>query len=82
MAEEALVQGLSVLASASEPSGDGGLPVAKDPRGLGRIQPFGQRSEHHGDLMGRGFQTVQGSVAPGSEGSAASLTAKGINDSV
>ena len=43
VAEEALVQSLSVLACAGEPGGDGGLTVAEDPFGGGRIQPFGQR---------------------------------------
>ena len=55
MGEEALVQGLSVLTCAPEPGGDGGLPVAEDPFGRGRVQPFGQRREHHGDLLRRGF---------------------------
>ena len=79
IAEEALVQGLSVLACTSKPGGDGGLTVAEDPFGSRRVQPFGQRREHHGDLVGRGFQTVQGSVASGTERGAASLTAKGLD---
>jgi hypothetical protein len=28
---------------------DGGLSVAEDPFGRGRIQPFSQRGEHHGN---------------------------------
>ena len=75
-AEEVLVQGLSMLASARQPGGDGGLPKAEDPLGSRRIQPFGQRREHHGDLLGRGFQTIQGSVASSTEGGAARLTRK------
>ena len=43
MAEEALVQGLGVLASTSQPGGDGGLSIAEDTLGRRRIQPFGQR---------------------------------------
>jgi hypothetical protein len=79
MAEGALVQGLSVLASASQPGGDGGLPVAEDPLGGGSIQPFGERSQHHCYLVRGGFQTVQGGVVPSSEGGAAGLTAKGLD---
>jgi hypothetical protein len=77
--EEALVQGLCMLPSAREPGGDGGLTVAEHTLSSGRIQPFGQRREHHGDLARGSFQTVQGSVAPGSEGSAASETSKGLD---
>jgi hypothetical protein len=79
MAEEALVQGVRVLASTGQPGGDGGLSKAEDPFGSRRIQPFGQCREHDGDLVRRGFQPVQGSVAPGSEGGAAGLTAKGLD---
>ena len=79
MAEEALVQGVCVLASTGEPGGDGGLSEAEDPLGRGRVQPFGQRREHHGDLVGRGFQTIQGRVASGTEGGAAGLAAKGLD---
>jgi hypothetical protein len=42
MAEEALVQGLCVLTSTSQPRGDGGLPVAKDTLGGGSVQSFSQ----------------------------------------
>jgi hypothetical protein len=77
--EEALVQGLCMLSSASEPGSDGGLTVAEHALSCGRIQPFGQRREHHGDLVRGSFQAVQGSGAPGSEGGAASLTAKGLD---
>jgi len=55
------------------------LPVAEDPFSGGRVQPFGQRSEHHGDLLGGSFQTVQGGVASSTEGGAASLTAKRLD---
>ena len=37
------------------------------------------RDPHHCDLMRGGFQTVQGSVAPGSESSTAGLTAKSLD---
>ena len=70
---------LCVLASASEPPGDGGLTVAEDPFSRGSIQSFSQRSEHHGDLLGRGFQTIQRGVASGSARAVAGLTAKGLN---
>jgi hypothetical protein len=69
-----LVQGLSVFASASEPRGDGGLSVAEDPFGGGSIQAFGECREYHGDVMGRGFQSVQGSIESGTEGGMAGLT--------
>src|SRR5713226_3567624 len=58
--ESALVQRLSVLASAGQPGGDGGLSVAEDPLGGGSIQSFGQRRQHHCDLLRGSFQTVQG----------------------
>ena len=79
MAEEALVQGLRVLPSSGQPGGDGTLSKAKDSLGGRRIQAFSQGSQHHGDLPGGGFQTVQGSVAPGSEGGAAGLATKGLD---
>ena len=68
-----------MLASARQPGGDGGLPVAEDPLSGGRVQPFGERSQHHGDLVGRGFQTVQRSMAPSTERGVASLTAKRLD---
>jgi hypothetical protein len=58
MAEGLLVQRLCVFSRASQPGGDRGLSRAKDPRGRRRIQPLGQRREHHGDLLGRGFQAI------------------------
>jgi hypothetical protein len=60
-------------------AGDGGLSVAEDPFGSRKIQPFGQRREHHCDLVRGGFQTVQGSVAPGSERGMAGLTAERLD---
>ena len=79
MAEGALVQGLCVLASASEPGGDGGLSISEDSLGSGKVQPFSERRQHHPDLVRGGFQMVQGSVASGGEGGAAGLTAKGLD---
>jgi hypothetical protein len=79
MAEGALVQGLCVLASASQPAGDRGLPIAEDTLCGGSIQPFGQRRQHHGDLVRGSFQTVQGGVAPSSESGVAGLTTKGLD---
>jgi len=55
------------------------LSVAEDPFGSGGVQPFGQRRQHHGDLVRRGFQTVQGSVAPGSERGKARRASKGLD---
>ena len=78
-AEGALVQGLSVLASARQPGGDGRLPIAEDPFGSRWVQPFGQRRQHHGDLLRGSFQTVQGRVASSTEGGVAGLAAKGLD---
>jgi len=79
VAEAMLVQGLCMFPRASEPHGDGGLSIAKDPLGSRRIQPFGQRRQHDGDLVRGGFQTVQGSAVPGSEGGATGLTTKRLD---
>jgi hypothetical protein len=78
-AERALVQHLSVLACTRQPGGDGGLSVAKDPFSGGSIHPFGQRREHHGDLVRGGFQTIQRSVTSGSERGVTGLTTKGLD---
>ena len=37
MGEDALMQGLCMPASAREPGGDGGLPLAENPFGRGRV---------------------------------------------
>jgi hypothetical protein len=79
MAEGPLVQRLSVLPSASEPCGDGGLPVAEDSFGRRWVQPFGQRREHHGDLVRGGFQPIQGGVTSSAERGAASLTTERLD---
>jgi hypothetical protein len=50
-----------------------------DPWGLGRVQPFSQSRQHHGDLVRRGFQTGQGSGTPGSERGTAGRTSKGLD---
>ena len=55
------------------------MAVAEDPLGGGWVEPTGSGRQHHGDLVRGGFQTVQGSVAPGSERGTASLTAKGLD---
>src|SRR6266487_2218185 len=65
--------------SPAREGGNGGLSKAEDPLGSRRIQPFGRRREHHCDLLGRGFQTVQEGVASGSEGGAASETSKRLD---
>ena len=79
VAEIVLMQGLRVLASASQPAGDGGLSVAEDPLGSGRVQSFGERRQHHSDLLRRGFQTVQGSVPSSCESGVAGLAAKRLD---
>src|SRR5690348_9882484 len=79
MEEDPLVQSVRVYTCTSEPGGDSGLTITEDAFGGGRIQPFRQGREHQGDLLRGGFQTIQGCVPPGSEGGAASLTAKGLD---
>src|SRR5215472_3347842 len=51
VAETALMKKLSVPACAREPRGDSGLSIAEDPRGSRWVEPFGQRGQHHGDLL-------------------------------
>jgi len=68
-----------VLPSAGQPGGDGRLPVAEDPFGGGSIQPFGKRKQHHCDLVGRGFQMIQGGMAPSTERGAAGPAAKRLD---
>jgi hypothetical protein len=58
---------------------DGGLAVAEDTLGSGRVQPKGSRRQHHSDLVRGGFQTVQGSVKSSTESGAAGLTAKRLD---
>jgi hypothetical protein len=58
MAEGPLVQGLCMFPSASEPVGDSGLSKAEDSLSGRWVEPFGQRREHHCDLVGGGFQPV------------------------
>jgi hypothetical protein len=79
MEEESLVQDLRVLTSTSQPSGDRGLTVAEDPLCCGMGQPFSQCREHQGDLVRRGFQTVQRSVTSSAERGVASLTTKRLD---
>jgi hypothetical protein len=76
---EPLVQSVRVYTCTSEPGGDGGLSVAEHTPGSGRIQPFGQRREQHCNVMGRGFQTVQGRVEPGAERSVAGMASKRLD---
>jgi hypothetical protein len=51
MAAEALVQGVRVPACTREPPRNRGVSKAEDPFSRRRIQPFGQRREHHSDLL-------------------------------
>jgi hypothetical protein len=41
--------------------------------------PQAECRQHHGDLLGRGFQAVQGSVASGSKGGVARLTTERLD---
>jgi len=75
VAEGVLMEELSVLACPSEPPRDGGLTGAEDSFGGGSVQPFGQRGEHHGDLVRGGFQPIQRSVASSTERGTAGLAA-------
>jgi hypothetical protein len=79
MAEEALVQRLSMLKSASQPRRDGGLSKAEDAFSRGSVQPFGQRREHHGDLLGGSFQMVQRRIASSAEPGAARRTSERLD---
>jgi hypothetical protein len=45
----------------------------------GPIQAFGQKPEHHLDLIGLGFEIVQGRAFPDREGFAAGLTTEFAN---
>jgi len=78
-AEIVRVKGLSVLASTRQPGGDGRLPGAEDPRGCRRVQPFCKRGEHHGDLVGGRFQTIERRVASSAKCGAARLAAEGLD---
>ena len=73
------MQGLRVLASTGQPGGDGGLTVAKDPLGGGRIQLFGRCREHHGDLLRGSFQPIERCVTSGREGGVTGRTSKGLD---
>jgi hypothetical protein len=75
VAEGVLMEELSVLACASEPPCDGRLPIAEDAFSRGRIQPFSQGGEHHGDLVRGSFRSVVSSTERG----AALLAAKGLD---
>jgi hypothetical protein len=79
MAEGPLVQGLSVLASTSQPGGDGRLSVAEDTFCGGSIQSKGQRREHNCDLLGRRFQTIQRGMEPLAERSVTGVAPKGLD---
>jgi len=70
---------LSVLASTGQPGSDRGLSIVEDPLSSGKVQSFSKGSQHHCDVMGRGFQPVQWDVASGCESGVTGLTAKGLN---
>ena len=79
VAESPFVQELRVRARTRQPPRDGGLSRAEDPCGRGWVQPFGQRREHHSDLVGGGFQAIQGGVESSTERGAARLTPERLN---
>jgi hypothetical protein len=79
VAEGVLMQELSVPACTSEPPGNRGVSKAENPLGRGRVEPFGQRREHDGDLLRGGFQPVQRRVASRTEGGVALLAAKRLD---
>src|SRR5207245_1762776 len=58
---------------------DRSLSKAEGPLGSRRVQPLGKPPTAPLRLMRRGFQTVQGRVAPGSERGMARLAAKGLD---
>ncbi len=58
---------------------DDRLTVAEDPLCGRRIQPFGQRREHHGDLVRGSFQPVQRGVASSTERGAAGRASKRLD---
>src|SRR6266700_1374306 len=52
------------------------MAVAEDALSGGKIQPFSECSQHQGDLLGGGFQTVHRGMASGSERGTAGLAAQ------
>ena len=66
-------------ARTGQPGGDRGLPVAEDALGSRWVQPSESRRQHHGDLLGRCFQPVQGDVMSRTEGGVASLTTERLD---
>jgi hypothetical protein len=58
---------------------DGRLPVAEDPQGFGRVEPFGQRRQDPCDLLRRGFQPVRWGMASCTERGATGLTTERLD---
>jgi hypothetical protein len=80
VAEGVLVEELSVLAYASEPGADGGLPVAPRPgrqRKGPALRPTQRARRRPG--TGGGFQTIQRSVTSSTERGAAGETSKRLD---
>ena len=61
-------------------AGDRGLSIAENPRGrvIGS-NPSESRGQHHGNLLGRGFQPIQRRVTSSTEHGMASLAAKRLD---
>jgi hypothetical protein len=55
------------------------LSKAENPFSGGWGQSFGQRREHHGDLLRRSFQPVQGGVETGCESDVTGRASKGLD---
>jgi hypothetical protein len=70
------MEDLSVPACTQQPPCNRGLSKAEDAFRRGRVQPFGQRRQHHGDLLRGHFQTIERRVASSAERGATRLTAK------
>jgi hypothetical protein len=75
----AVMQARALLPSACQPGSDSVRVIPKDASSRFHIQAFTQGGEHFPDAGGRSFEAVQWGITTGTEGRAASLTAKGLN---
>src|SRR5262249_993538 len=77
--ENAVVEHGSVLPSSSQPGGDCGVALAKDPYRRRDIHPFCERSQHLRKTLGCGFEAVQWRISSCAGGGAAGLAAQGLD---
>jgi len=63
-----------MLASAGDPTPDGGVGELEDASGCLRTEAFGDGVQHLGDLYGWGLEAVERGVAPGRDLAVAGLT--------